>query len=198
MAITSRRVLTLVVCTLTCATWAFAQGGVTGTKPGKGGSVVQGQAGTEGGSGDNGLEHCDKPMGALAVVEPQQQTIVALSRYNLQSPVSLIRLMVQQSNCFLVVERGVGMQNMIREFLRDAARSQVAIVYYAGHGVQIDGRNYLVPVDAQLMPGGRLTYTMMDMGTIIAGLDDQLPDDSSGQEGLQRAARSHPGDEPER
>jgi Caspase domain/Tetratricopeptide repeat len=32
-----------------------------------------------------------------------------------------------------------GMQNLIREFLRDAARSQVAIVYYAGHGVQIDG-----------------------------------------------------------
>ena len=37
---------------------------------------------------------------------------------------------------------------MIREFLRDAARPQVAIVYYAGHGLQIDGRNYLVPVDA--------------------------------------------------
>jgi tetratricopeptide (TPR) repeat protein len=68
----------------------------------------------------------------------------------------------------------VGMQNMIREFLRDAARSQVAIVYYAGHGVQIDGRNYLVPVDAQLKAGGSLTDTMMDMDTIMAGLDDQL------------------------
>jgi len=67
-----------------------------------------------------------------------------------------------------------GMQNMIREFLRDATRSQVAIVYYAGHGVQIDGRNYLVPVDAQLKPGGSLTDTMMDMDTIMAGLDDQL------------------------
>jgi tetratricopeptide (TPR) repeat protein len=67
-----------------------------------------------------------------------------------------------------------GMQNMIREFLRDATRSQVAIVYYAGHGVQIDGRNYLVPVDAQLKQGGSLTDTMMDMDTIMAGLDDQL------------------------
>ena len=46
-----------------------------------------------------------------------------------------------------------GMQGMIREFLREAARSQVAIVYYAGHGVQIDGRNYLVPVDAPLRQG---------------------------------------------
>ena len=34
------------------------------------------------------------------------------------------------------------MQKMTREFLRDAARAQIALVYYAGHGVQIDGRNY--------------------------------------------------------
>lgn len=67
-----------------------------------------------------------------------------------------------------------GMQNTIREFLRDAARSQVAIVYYAGHGVQIDGRNYLVPVDAQLKPGSSMSETMMDLDTIMAGLDDQL------------------------
>jgi uncharacterized caspase-like protein len=66
------------------------------------------------------------------------------------------------------------MQNMIREFLRDAARSQVAIVYYAGHGVQIDGRNWLIPVDAQLKAGGSITDMMTDMDTIMAGLDDQL------------------------
>ena len=28
-----------------------------------------------------------------------------------------------------------------------------AVVYYAGHGVQIDGRNYLVPVDVRLQSG---------------------------------------------
>ena len=78
-----------------------------------------------------------------------------------------------------VVSEGIdldrtGMQNMIREFLRDATRSQVAIVYYAGHGVQIDGRNWLIPVDAQLKPGGGITDMMTDMDTIMAGLDDQL------------------------
>ncbi|MGE0288777.1 MAG: caspase family protein [Bradyrhizobium sp.] len=67
-----------------------------------------------------------------------------------------------------------GMQSMIREFLREAARSQVAIVYYAGHGLQIDGHNYLVPVDAQLKQGSSLADVMMDMDTIMAGLDDQL------------------------
>ena len=95
---------------------AFAQlGGITKEKQGKGGSVVQGAAGTQGSQGDTGLQHCDKPMGALAVVEPQDFVLQSLRQYKLQSPVSLIRLMVQQSNCFIVVERGVGMQNAMQE-----------------------------------------------------------------------------------
>ncbi len=93
----------------------FAQG-VTGMKQGEGGSVVQGGAGTSGVTTDStGLAHCDKPMGALAVVEPQDAVTAALSNYSLQSPVGIIRMMVQQSNCFIVVERGQGMQNMMQE-----------------------------------------------------------------------------------
>jgi Caspase domain/Tetratricopeptide repeat len=66
------------------------------------------------------------------------------------------------------------MQATIGGFLRDAAQSQVAVVYYAGHGVQIDGRNYLVPVDIQFPSGIGMTETMMDLDTIMAGLDDQV------------------------
>jgi len=66
------------------------------------------------------------------------------------------------------------MQTMTREFLREAARAQIAVVYYAGHGVQIDGRNYLVPVDIQFQSGTDVTAAMMDMDTIMAGLDDQV------------------------
>ena len=94
---------------------AHGQGGITQPKQGQGGSIVKGAAGTEGSVGDNGLEHCTKPMGALAVVEPQDLILASLTRYNLSSPVSLIRLMVQQSNCFIVVERGAGMQNLMQE-----------------------------------------------------------------------------------
>jgi hypothetical protein len=89
--------------------------GVTGYQQGKGGSPVQGAAGTSATIGDNGLDRCSKPMGALAVVEPQDQVLQSLQRYNLQSPTSLIRMMVQQSNCFIVVERGIAMQNMKQE-----------------------------------------------------------------------------------
>jgi Curli production assembly/transport component CsgG len=90
--------------------------GVTDAKKGQGGSAVQGAAGTQGAQGAAGdLERCDKPMGAMAVVEPQDYVMGALARYNLQSPVGLIRMMIQQSNCFIVVERGQGMQNMMQE-----------------------------------------------------------------------------------
>ncbi len=68
-------------------------------------------------TGDNGadLEKCDKPIGTLAVVEPQNEVIIALARYQLQSPTGLIRMMVQQSRCFQVVERGAGMRNLMQE-----------------------------------------------------------------------------------
>ncbi|SCB42343.1 Uncharacterized protein, contains caspase domain [Bradyrhizobium shewense] len=66
------------------------------------------------------------------------------------------------------------MQKMTRDFLREAARAQVAVVYYAGHGVQVDGRNYLIPVDVELKPGTGMTEAMIDMDTIMAGLDDQV------------------------
>ncbi len=103
------------LCGLLVAAGAQAQD-ILGTKKGKGGSEVQGAAGTQGAQGAaSDLEKCDKPMGAIAVVEPQDYVMAALSRYNLQSPVSLIRMMIQQSNCFIVVERGQGMQNMMQE-----------------------------------------------------------------------------------
>ena len=101
------------VLALACA--SVSAQGILSTKKGSGGSEIQGSAGPSGSQGDNGLEHCDKPMGALAVVEPQNQVSQSLSRYGLQSPTGLIRMMVQQSNCFIVVERGMAMQNMMQE-----------------------------------------------------------------------------------
>jgi Curli production assembly/transport component CsgG len=86
------------------------------TTLGEGGSAAQGSAGPSGAQNASvQLEKCDAPKGTLAVVEPQSHILAGLSRYGLNSPVGLIRMMVQQSNCFQVVERGVGMQNMMQE-----------------------------------------------------------------------------------
>ena len=37
-----------------------------------------------------------------------------------------------------------------RAFTRRSARADVSLVFYAGHGIEMDGVNYLVPVDARL------------------------------------------------
>jgi hypothetical protein len=75
-----------------------------------------GSAGPDGAQGEaRELEKCDKPYGTLAVAEPQDAVISHLLQYGLQSPVGLIRMMVQQSNCFVVVERGRAMQNLMQE-----------------------------------------------------------------------------------
>src|SRR3954453_4924081 len=54
------------------------------------------------------LERCDQSLGTVAVVEDQNaQWYYRLTReYQLTSTVPLIRLLIQQSNCFVVVERG--------------------------------------------------------------------------------------------
>ena len=57
----------------------------------------------------------DAPKGTIAVVEAQNQAIASLGRYGLQSPTGLIRMIVQQSNCFQIVERGVAFQNLMQE-----------------------------------------------------------------------------------
>lgn len=38
----------------------------------------------------------------------------------------------------------------LREFTSLSAGAETAVIYYAGHGVEVDGRNYLVPTDATL------------------------------------------------
>ena len=59
------------------------------------------------------LEHCDKPMGTLALVEDQDQHWFRYltSDLRLPSTIPVIRLLVQQSNCFVLVERGRAMGN---------------------------------------------------------------------------------------
>ena len=66
------------------------------------------------------------------------------------------------------------MQTMTRDFMRNAAQAKTLVLYYAGHGVQIGGRNYLVPVDVKPQDGSNIVDSMTDMDKILAGLDDQV------------------------
>ncbi|MEM9633684.1 MAG: caspase family protein [Pseudomonadota bacterium] len=43
-----------------------------------------------------------------------------------------------------------GFYDALTQFGRKAQGAEVALVFYAGHGVQVNGRNWLLPVDAQI------------------------------------------------
>jgi Caspase domain len=42
------------------------------------------------------------------------------------------------------------MRRALRDFSEDARDADIAIIYFAGHGLEIQGTNYLIPVDAVL------------------------------------------------
>ena len=46
--------------------------------------------------------------------------------------------------------KAVDMRRALRDFHDQTVDADVAVVYYAGHGIEIDGTNYLIPIDATL------------------------------------------------
>jgi hypothetical protein len=72
--------------------------------------------GASGPAGDaQQVEKCDAPKGTIAVVEPQDAVLGSLQSMGLGSPTGMIRLIIQQSNCFQIVERGAAFQNVMQE-----------------------------------------------------------------------------------
>ena len=67
----------------------------------------------------------------------------------------------------------VKMEATTIDFLRRASPARVALLFYAGHGVQIDGRNYLVPIDATEVRKESASFELIDVDRILAGLDDE-------------------------
>lgn len=59
---------------------------------------------------------------------------------------------------------------VVRGFLRAANDAEIALVYYSGHGVQVGGRNFLVPTDATLSTPYDIEQQTIDVADIHAHL----------------------------
>lgn len=87
-------------------------------KMGGSSTAASGSAGGANSAGANStLPHCVESLGTLAIEEDQTAPwYQSITRdYRLDSTVPLLRLMAQQSNCFVVVERGRALNNMMTE-----------------------------------------------------------------------------------
>lgn len=51
-------------------------------------------------------------------------------------------------------QNALEMRRTLRDFAAKARDADIAVIYYAGHGIELDGNNYLIPTDAALETDG--------------------------------------------
>ena len=63
------------------------------------------------------------------------------------------------------------MLEALRTFAAAADRADWAVVYYAGHGIEVNGVNYLIPVDARLASDRDVLFEAMPLDQVMAAID---------------------------
>src|SRR6201996_956129 len=89
---------------------------------------------------------------ALVVGNSEYQNVVALA--NPVRDAAAIANMFKKAGFDVVDSRrdlgNAEMRRALRDFTDKARDADIAVIYYAGHGIEVNGVNYLVPVDAML------------------------------------------------
>lgn len=86
----------------------------------------------------------------------------------------------------------------VREFGQTARQAEVALFYFAGHGVQIRGTNYLLPTGQRFRDEADVETEAIDVNTVLARLEDAGPQvsvvilDACRTNPLQRSGRAVP------
>src|ERR1035437_2624837 len=100
-------------------------------------------------------------MSSSAVAEKRIALVIGNSSYrnvaslpNPANDAAVVAAMFRAAHFDLVetrVDVGIAeLRRAIGEFSDAASNADIAVVYFAGHGIEIDGTNYLIPVDAKL------------------------------------------------
>ncbi|TGQ66167.1 hypothetical protein EN829_022940 [Mesorhizobium sp. M00.F.Ca.ET.186.01.1.1] len=69
-----------------------------------------------------------------------------------------------------VDQDNAGMHSLISRFTEQSYDADLAVVFYAGHGMQVDGKNYLIPVDAELTSPAYLKTRTVQIDDFMAAL----------------------------
>ena len=125
-------------------------------------------------------------MLAAAVASPADARRVALVIGNadykiaaLESPVSdavAVAEAIGQQLRFdkVILKRDLsaeGFRDALRELARETRGAEVGLLYFAGHGLEVGGRNYLIPVDARLKAARDVELEAIALDTVLAQLD---------------------------
>ncbi|GAA4403116.1 hypothetical protein GCM10023187_18870 [Nibrella viscosa] len=64
------------------------------------------------------------------------------------------------------------LENTIDTFVSTLSGNHIGLVYYAGHGLMVNGDNYLQPIDASPAKESDVKYKCYPMSRLIAGMED--------------------------
>jgi len=126
--------------------------------------------GSAGGANSQGanksLAHCTRPLGTIAVTEDTSSPWYNIlnGQYHLGPTTPVLKLMIQQSNCFVIVDRGRAMGNMMGE--RALAQSGEL------RGNSNFGKGQMVSADYSLTPS--ITFSNNNAGGVGGALGGLL------------------------
>src|SRR5467141_3382440 len=63
------------------------------------------------------------------------------------------------------------LRRTLREFAAKARDADIAVVYYAGHGIELDGTNYLIPIDATLETDGDVLDETIPLDRVLFAVE---------------------------
>ncbi|WP_188129479.1 caspase family protein [Rhizobium sp. RU20A] len=64
------------------------------------------------------------------------------------------------------------LEAVLADFADKATGAEQAVFYYAGHGMELDGENYLIPTDARLTTDRRIGFETVGLSDILASIED--------------------------
>ena len=66
---------------------------------------------------------------------------------------------------------GNGLRAALGRFSRQAAGADIAMIYFAGHGMEVNGKNFLIPVDASLSHVDDVEYEAVELSKLMHSLN---------------------------
>jgi hypothetical protein len=64
------------------------------------------------------------------------------------------------------------MKELIRQFGQRLRQGGVGLFFFAGHGIQASGRNYLIPLGAEINAAAEIEYEAVEMGFVLAQMEE--------------------------
>ena len=120
------------------------------------------------------------PANKVGVGESRSALVIGNSAYShgaLRNPINDARAMAKALTAagfevrLLEDATLVGMQRAVRQWGNALTKGSVGLFYYAGHGMQVKGRNYLVPVNAEIEVEDEVEFNSLDVNQVLAKMD---------------------------